>query len=463
MAAAGGVWGREHRRLTAGLVLTISAIAFEALAVATVLPATVADLGGLEWYGWAFSGLLLTSILGATLGGRAADRRGPAPPFAVGVALFAAGLVVAGLAPSMPVLVAGRVVQGLGSGLVGAVAYVGIGRGYPGRLRPRMLAIQSSAWVVPGLVGPAAAGLLAERFGWRLVFLGLIPLLPLATALAVPALRRITPAPGRAGEPADRAELWRSARLAAGVAMLLAGLARPSPLGATGVVAGLLLAWQAGRRLLPRDGPGDPATIRVAVVVLGLLAVAFFGAETFLPLALNVVRHSSLATGGLVLTSASLTWTAGSWAQARLTRRGRRRSLVVAGLGVLVVALAGIAGVLVPGVPLLLAPVVWGLAGFGMGLANSTLNLVMLEAADPGRPGQASSLLQLGNTVGTALGTGFGGALVALGERLGWPTGTAVGIIDAGTVVVLLLALAVARRLPARARAADEPAAAGRI
>jgi MFS family permease len=197
--------------------------------------------------------------------------------------------------------------------------------------------------------------------------------------------------------------------------------------------------------------------------VLGLLAVAFFGAETFLPLALNVVRHSSLATGGLVLTSASLTWTAGSWAQARLTRRGRRRSLVVAGLGVLVVALAGIAGVLVPGVPLLLAPVVWGLAGFGMGLANSTLNLVMLEAADPGRPGQASSLLQLGNTVGTALGTGFGGALVALGERLGWPTGTAVGIIDAGTVVVLLLALAVARRLPARARAADEPAAAGRI
>ena len=134
MADGGGVWGREHRRLTAGLVLTISAIAFEVLAVATVLPATVADLGGLELYGWVFSGLLLTSIVGAVIGGRSADRRGPAPAFAVGVALFAAGLAVAGLAPSMPVLVAGRVVQGLGAGLVGAVAFVGIGRGYPAGL-----------------------------------------------------------------------------------------------------------------------------------------------------------------------------------------------------------------------------------------------------------------------------------------------------------------------------------------
>jgi MFS family permease len=488
---AGGVWAGTHRRLTTGLVLTIAAVAFEALAVATVLPATVADLGGLAWYGWVFSGLLLTTVLGATLGGLAADRRGAAQPFLAGVALFACGLAIAGLAPSMPVLVGGRVVQGLGAGLVGAIGYVAIGRGYPDRLRPRMLAVQSSAWVVPGLVGPGLAGLVAERVpgGWRLVFLGLIPLLAVAAALALPALRRIEGA--GAGAPGGWGELGRSARLAAGVALVLAGLAQPLPLGLVAVAAGLPLAVQAWLGLLPGPGHGgDPATLRAALGAIALVAAAFFAAETFLPLALATVKGASLATGGLVLTAATLTWTAGSWAQARWAGRGQRRALVMAGLGVLAVAGAGVAAVLLPAVPLAAAPLAWGLAGFGMGLAFSTLNLVAIEAADPARPpaasreaaslgspersappaasretaslgsparsaaGRTSALLQVGNTVGTALGTGGGGALIALGERLGWPTARTVGIIDAGTVLVLLAAMAAARRLPRRGGAA---------
>jgi MFS family permease len=108
-----------------------------------------------------------------------------------GLALFTAGLVVGGIAPSMLVLVAGRAVQGLGAGVVPAVAYVAISRGYPERCRPRMFAVLSTAWVVPGLIGPAIAALVATAVGWRWVFLGLLPLVIVAGVLVVLALKHV--------------------------------------------------------------------------------------------------------------------------------------------------------------------------------------------------------------------------------------------------------------------------------
>src|SRR6185312_8859764 len=115
------------------------------------------SLGGLTYYGWAFSAFLLTNLVGLTVAGDDADRHGPARPFAIGVALFTLGLVIAGTAPTMLVLVGGRAVQGFGAGVVSSVAYVAVARGYPEAARARMLAMLSTAWVVPGLVGPAAA------------------------------------------------------------------------------------------------------------------------------------------------------------------------------------------------------------------------------------------------------------------------------------------------------------------
>ena len=131
--AAGGLWAAPRRALTAGLVLTITFIASEALAVVTVMPLVARDLGGLDLYGWVFSAFMLGSVVGIVVAGREADRRGPGGPYVAGLALFAAGLLVAGLAPAMPVLVAGRALQGLGAGAVPAVAYVSIGRSLPER------------------------------------------------------------------------------------------------------------------------------------------------------------------------------------------------------------------------------------------------------------------------------------------------------------------------------------------
>src|SRR5262249_42146739 len=140
-----GLWAPRTRGLTAGLVLSITFVASEALAVVTVMPLVARDLGGLRLYGWVFSAFMLGSVVGIVAAGREADRRGPAIPFVAGLVLFGSGLAVAGLAPSMEVLVAGRVLQGLGAGAVPSGAYAAVGRRLPGPPRARVMAAPAPA------------------------------------------------------------------------------------------------------------------------------------------------------------------------------------------------------------------------------------------------------------------------------------------------------------------------------
>ena len=231
-AAPPGIWSSTHRSLTIGLILTVSGAAFEALAVATTLPATIKDLGGLALYGWAFSAFMLANLIGITVAGAEADRQGPARPFIAGIATFVLGLLVVGLAPSMLVFILGRAVQGFGAGVISSVAYIGIGRGYPEAAKPRMLAVLSSAWVVPGLIGPALAGLISDFAGWRWVFLGLVPFLVdrghADSAIAAAAIRR----------PRCPARLERIHRRAAPFGGRWAGAGRARPVGAADHRAG---------------------------------------------------------------------------------------------------------------------------------------------------------------------------------------------------------------------------------
>src|SRR6202021_2405785 len=165
-----------------------------------VMPVVARDLGGLRLYGWVFSAFMLGSVVGIVAAGRQADRRGPAIPFVAGLVLFGSGLAVAGLAPPMGVLVAGRTLQGLGAGAVPAVAYATIGRSLTGALRARMMAVLSTAWVAPGLVGPAVSAEVARLFGWRWVFLGLLPLVAVVVGVAGPAMIRLGPPAAAGGE-----------------------------------------------------------------------------------------------------------------------------------------------------------------------------------------------------------------------------------------------------------------------
>jgi MFS family permease len=175
-----GLWSPGRRALTIGLVLNVTIVASEALAVGTILPIVAKDLGGIDLYGWVFSGFFLGNLLGIVVAGLLIDRGGLSRPFLLGIAMFSLGLLIGGLAPSMEVLVVARVIQGFGAGAIPAVAYVSIARAMPERLRPRMFATLSTAWILPGVIGPVAASAVTAVTNWRLVFLGLLPLIAIA-------------------------------------------------------------------------------------------------------------------------------------------------------------------------------------------------------------------------------------------------------------------------------------------
>src|ERR1700719_4258135 len=93
---AGGIWTPAYRTLTVGLVLAVTFVAFEALAVATILPVVGRQLGGLRLYGWVFSAFLLASLIGIVLAGTLADRVPLGRPMLAGLALLALGLIIGG-------------------------------------------------------------------------------------------------------------------------------------------------------------------------------------------------------------------------------------------------------------------------------------------------------------------------------------------------------------------------------
>lgn len=441
--------------LTVGLILTVVAVGFQALAIATVLPAVIAELGDLHLYGWAFSAFLLTQLVGIVVSGLLADEHGPALPFGLGVLFFAVGLLVGGLAPSMPVLIAGRALQGIGGGAVFATAYVAIGRGYPASSRPRMLALLSTGWVVPGLIGPAIAGLMAEAIGWRSVFLVLMPMPLLAGLLAFPLLRGVP-----AGVPAAdaRSRVLSAIVLAIGTGLVLTGIGRVEPLAVAALVGvGLALAIPSLQRLMPpgtlRAAPGMPA----AIATMALLNLAFFGVDAFIPLGLVDVRGASVAFAGLALTAGTLAWTSGSWIQARFGQGVSRRTMERIGLSILAVGVVVVALVLLPTIPIILGPIGWAIAGLGIGLSYITLNLTMLELAKKGQEGRASSSMQLAGVLGSALGTGIGGALIGVMQSSGGSVQQSLLIHNGVMLGAVILAIVTARGLPSGVRAASEP------
>jgi MFS family permease len=437
-------------------VLAVTFVAFEALAVATILPVVGRHLGDLRLYGWVFSAFLLASLIGIVLAGTLADRVPLGRPMLAGLALFAVGLVVGGTAPDMLVLVAGRAVQGLGAGVVPAVAYVAISRCYPEECRPRMFAVLSTAWVVPGLIGPAIAALVATAVGWRWVFLGLLPLVIAAGVLVVLALRHVPPpaSPGTARVP-YLAVLGVVAGAGAALASISSGVVPVVVAG--GIAGGALLAVSLRRLTPPRNLSARPG-LAATILSRSLLTCCFFAGDAYVPYAIVTVRHAPTALAALALTASTLTWTAGSWVQARYIARYGPRRLVRPGECLVAIGLGVMCVVLLPSVPSALAVVAWAIAGAGIGTAYSPLSVTTLGLAAAGEEGRATSALQLCDVLGQALGIGVAGSIVAAAAvGTGHRTGVALAFLFG--IVVALTAVIVGARLPGQltGSAADHP------
>jgi MFS family permease len=213
-----GVFDAERRALTIGILLAVGAFAIEGMGVVPALPTAVRELGGLGLFGWAFSAFMLAWIVGTIGGGLVADARGPRLPMALGLAGFAAGLLVAASAREMGQFLSGRALQGVGGGAMVSAAYVAIARAYPDALRARMMALTASVWILPAVIGPAASGAVAQWVGWRWVFGGIVPAIAITAAVVLPPLGRFAV---RQDVPST-ARMVSALRVAVGAALVLA-------------------------------------------------------------------------------------------------------------------------------------------------------------------------------------------------------------------------------------------------
>lgn len=449
------------------LLILITLVAFEALAVATVMPVAARSLGGLRYYGLAFSLFLTTSLFGIVIGGGWCDRVGARGPLLVSLVLFAGGLLLSGAATSYPVMLAGRAISGAGGGLEIVALFVVIAMIYPEPLQPRVFAAVSAAWVLPSVIGPSVAGIVATHWTWRAVFLlvpplALLPPLTLWTRLGRPETvawegisRKVTESPERQSPSVTMHGLvglaLRGLALAGGAALLqfgLEGAAGAPALPVIGVAVVLLIAC------LPRLVPAG--TLRLArglpsvVVVRALLTSAYFGAETFVPLMLIEQRRLSPAIAGLALTAGAVGWAAGSWLQGRPGLcAGRVAVLAAGGAGVGLATLLLVPTVM-PSVPVWVVAPVWSLSGLGMGVGMSSTSVLTLRLSRPGEEGRNSSGLQIGDALGSVLGIGAAGAVFSAMHVPGGNDALAYALIWSGLGVVGLMSGLAALRVRVR-------------
>jgi MFS family permease len=450
---ATSIFSPTYRITTFGVLILMTIIAFEALAVATALPTAARSLHGLASYGWAFTGFLVTSVVGMVVSGMYSDIHGARRPLLAGLVFFTTGLLIASVAATMWELVAARFVQGLAVGLLVTAGYVVIGGVYEDEIRPRMFAALASAWVVPGLVGPVVAGWITEHLSWRWVFGGLVPFVVLGGVLTLPSLRGLRGG-ARHGGRMDRKRIGYALLTAFGVAGV-ADLGESQNLLATaGGAAGLAAMVLGLRRLLPPGTAGFATGVPAAVAFRGVLAGIFVGMEVIVPLTLSVQLHYSPTRSGMPLMLSALSWAAASAIQGRL-KQPNRAKLVALGLVLMAIAGVGMALVALRTVPGALAFALWPFAGFGAGFAITSASVVMLECTTDADRGSDSAALQLADSSISALSAAFAGALVALAVhgRIGYGSGFAVVYLSMAVVGVLALSRAPRLRVPDRSGA----------
>ena len=461
-----GGWGALFGGGNAGpLVVLTGGVLMHALSlrvVATVLPPAVAEIGGLRLFAWTVTVAFVGAIWGAAFAAPLAVSRGLRDAYRISLLLFAGGSAACATAPGIGLFLAGRFLQGLGGGLLTALAYTTIRRVFPAALHTRAITVVSGIWSVGALSGPLLGGILAGWGLWRWAFWIDVPI---AAAVATIAERTRLPrrgdSPIRAGAAA-KIGFGRLALLGVAVmAMALGGASGRALAGGCGMIAGIVLLaamlridgtidpGAGGSRLLPTGAFNPRVTLGAVSLVMALMAGSTTAAF-YVPYVITEVGHHAPIAGGYLNAVVAVSWTLAAFAGAS-AGPAKARAFIVCGpvleaAGLILTAwtlntgsLALVAATLVP-------------VGAGVGLAWAHLASLMIASAKERERDLTGAFISTLQLIAQAVASAFAGTVANLGGFAD-PALGADGVMRGVFWVFLVFSLLPAAAVPAGLRA----------
>ncbi len=413
--------------------------AAESLVTATIMPSVGAEIGGYPYFGWATAGFLLGAILAGASAGRVSELVGLRRATTIAGLVLAFGCALSAGAPHISVFLAGRLIQGIGSGWIAGFSMVAITLLFPERHLARVFASISAIWGIATVFSPLVGGLFAQSGDWRAVFWTFAAQAVLFAVAAPRMLSGATSSPGGAGIP------WlQLAILGLGVsAIALADVSQLPPVALILVVVGLAtvrgvlrIDVRAGVRLLPR-GAGELHSISGAgYATLFALVASSMGLLVYGPAILQQLHGLSPLWAGYMVAAQALAWTLSSFmvvsaseaAQLRWIRLGA--SCVLASVLALMVVMRQLhLGMILVAVCLM---------GVGFGVSVSLINRRIIGALLQEDRAVGGSTLIAARQTGGAVGAAIAGATANL---VGFSSGLSSASAEAAAVWVFATAV----------------------
>jgi MFS family permease len=391
----------------------------------SLLPNTVAEIGGSRLYAWVTTLYLVGSVVAATMVNPLLVRIGPRSSYLLGLALFGFSSLVCGAAPNMVTLIAGRALQGVAGGLLAGLGYAVINAELPRSLWTRASALVSAMWGVATVVGPVTGGVFAQFGLWRWAFVAMAILTALMAMLVPIALTagRVDPS---AATPAMKVPVWSllligAAALAVSVAQLPHNAGATVALLAAGVaLVGLFLIvdWRMHAAVLPLSvfgrGPLKWIYLTMGVLMVGAMV------DTYVPLFGQRLAHLTPVAAGFLGAALAVGWTVSEIVSASLENPRAIGRVITAAP---VVVASGLAlGALTQrdnasvGIVALWTIALF-VAGIGIGMAWPHLSVRAMDSVnDPAEGGAAAAAINTVQVISAAFGAGLAGVVVNMTE-----------------------------------------------